>query len=253
MLTVISFSVYFLGLWHLGKSEALDTSLYHSEKLLAVLEVDEHGQLISCNLEQVNKIAKKEPILRSWTSAGLDVRRLKFTDMVDLIFRCKDVPSNHGLALSKSKSKIELKLPQLNIGILPDTKWCGFGSGAENYSDLGTEEELDICCRAHDYCPVYSMRLSQDNPTLYTQVHCLCDQKFYQCLKTVGTSLADTVGHIFFNIVKMKCLNFVTDGKKCSLSVRGRCFMWKSGEEPQLDSTGTRTPRIVVTDNILSY
>jgi len=251
-----SFSLYFLTLC-LARTDTLTTLLYHSEKLLAVLEVDQHGQLLSCNLDYMEKVIAKQPIITSWTAAGLDVKRLKFADMVDLIFRCKDVPSGHGLAMSRRKEESQLKLPQLNVGILPNTKWCGFGAAAANYSDLGTEEELDRCCRAHDYCPVYSMRLSQDNPTLYTQVHCLCDQKFYQCLKNVGTSLADTVGQIFFNIVRMKCLNFVKDGKSCSLSVRGRCLRWESGGEGEgnskLERSDERSPRIVITDNTLNY
>ena len=250
-----SFSLYFLTLC-LARTDTLTTLLYHSEKLLAVLEVDQHGQLLSCNLDYMENVIAKQPILSSWTAAGLDVKRLKFVDMVDLIFRCKDVPSGHGLVMSRRKKESLLKLPQLNVGILPNTKWCGFGAAAANYSDLGTEEELDRCCRAHDYCPVYSTRLSQDNPTLYTQVHCLCDQKFYQCLKNVGTSLADTVGQIFFNIVRMKCLNFVKDGKSCSLSVRGRCLKWEDGgeeEENKLERSDERSPRIVITDNTLNY
>jgi len=257
MTYVSSFSLYFASLWYFAQADTLTTLLYHSEKLLAVLEVDQHGQLFYCNLDYMEKVIAKQPIITSWTAAGLDVRRLKFADMVDLIFKCKDLPSGHGLAMSRRKKENELKLPQLNIGILPDTKWCGFGAAAANYSDLGTEEELDRCCRAHDYCPVYSMRLSQDNPTLYTQVHCLCDQKFYQCLKNVGTSLADTVGQIFFNIVRMKCLNFVKDGKSCSLSVRGRCLRWESGGEGEgnskLERSDERSPRIVITDNTLNY
>merc|ERR1719154_370790 len=224
------------------------TSLYHSEKLLALLEMDQQGQLIACKLEHMENIMKKQPILNSWRAAGLDVRRLKFKDMVDLIFRCQDVPNDDLMGLvSDGEEETDFRPPgHENIGILPDTNWCGFGRAAISYGGLGSAVELDKCCRAHDYCPVYSMRLSQDNPTPYTQVHCLCDQMFYQCLKNVGTSLADTVGQIFFNIVNMKCLNFVMDGNKCSLSIRGRCVWWKGGERSD-------NPRIVIMDNSLKY
>lgn len=34
----------------------------------------------------------------------------------------------------------------------PGTKWCGPGSTAENFHDLGQNKELDMCCRAHDHC-----------------------------------------------------------------------------------------------------
>ena len=34
-----------------------------------------------------------------------------------------------------------------NIFIFPGTKWCGKGSVAESYFDLGIHRSADICCR----------------------------------------------------------------------------------------------------------
>ncbi|CAH1968661.1 unnamed protein product [Acanthoscelides obtectus] len=39
--------------------------------------------------------------------------------------------------------------------IYPGTKWCGPGTIATNYSDLGIHEKEDICCRDHDNCPIF--------------------------------------------------------------------------------------------------
>jgi secretory phospholipase A2 len=33
------------------------------------------------------------------------------------------------------------------------TQWCGAGNVAEGFDDLGVFEELDKCCRVHDFCP----------------------------------------------------------------------------------------------------
>jgi len=38
---------------------------------------------------------------------------------------------------------------------VPGTKWCGPGNIATSYDDLGTEREVDMCCRApsdHPMC-----------------------------------------------------------------------------------------------------
>lgn len=48
------------------------------------------------------------------------------------------------------------KPPEERINLsVPGTKWCGPGSTAEDYDDLGQRSEEDKCCRAH------GMRLSQ--------------------------------------------------------------------------------------------
>ena len=36
--------------------------------------------------------------------------------------------------------------------VFPGTKWCGPGSKAGSYADLGRAEETDKCCRDHDRC-----------------------------------------------------------------------------------------------------
>ena len=38
-------------------------------------------------------------------------------------------------------------------GIAPGTPWCGYDDIATSYQSLGEDEELDRCCRVHDFCP----------------------------------------------------------------------------------------------------
>ena len=38
-------------------------------------------------------------------------------------------------------------------GIAPGTLWCGYDDIATSYLSLGDDEELDRCCRVHDFCP----------------------------------------------------------------------------------------------------
>ena len=55
------------------------------------------------------------------------------------------------------------------------TKWCGLGNSAEDYDDLGENEAVDICCRAHDNCEpslpflAYDPDLDLRNWNIYTK------------------------------------------------------------------------------------
>ena len=46
--------------------------------------------------------------------------------------------------------------PNRDIGpngiTFPFTKWCGPGSTARHFDDLGEDRDTDICCREHDHC-----------------------------------------------------------------------------------------------------
>ncbi|KAF4524266.1 hypothetical protein B566_EDAN012029 [Ephemera danica] len=47
-----------------------------------------------------------------------------------------------------------------SLFLYPGTKWCGSGSVAHGYHDLGVLSAEDRCCRDHDYCPA-SLRAGQ--------------------------------------------------------------------------------------------
>ncbi|CAH2244608.1 jg11722 [Pararge aegeria aegeria] len=95
-------------------------------------------------------------------------------------------------------------------GIIPGTKWCGTGDIAADYHDLGADRPLDRCCRTHDLCPskvrAFSKRYNLTNNSLYSKSHCTCDDMLFDCLKTTNTSAAHLMGHIYFNIVQVPCL-----------------------------------------------
>uniref|UniRef100_T1JK18 Phospholipase A2 n=1 Tax=Strigamia maritima TaxID=126957 RepID=T1JK18_STRMM len=91
----------------------------------------------------------------------------------------------------------------------PGTKWCGPGSRAANFSDLGDESETDKCCREHDHCPEsisgYSWKHGLHNPTPYTRSHCYCDEAFRRCLEDVKSKVGNLMAEIYFNFLKVKC------------------------------------------------
>ncbi|XP_052753451.1 uncharacterized protein LOC113513394 isoform X2 [Galleria mellonella] len=103
-------------------------------------------------------------------------------------------------------------------GIIPGTKWCGTGDIAANYHDLGADRRLDRCCRTHDLCPTkvraFSKRYNLTNNSLYSKSHCTCDDMLFDCLKTTNTSASHLMGHIYFNLVQVPCLEDRPEGRQ---------------------------------------
>ncbi|XP_017298995.1 phospholipase A2-like [Diaphorina citri] len=101
--------------------------------------------------------------------------------------------------------------------IFPGTKWCGAGDIATDYNDLGTNVETDKCCRDHDHCSEYILAKSSlhglRNNAPFTRVHCRCDKKFYDCLKTAadtGDQPSQMVGYMYFNLLETQCFQEVS-------------------------------------------
>lgn len=96
-------------------------------------------------------------------------------------------------------------------GILPGTNWCGMGDRATSYNDLGFESDIDICCRAHDFCPIrlsaFSAGYGLFNWSFYTRSHCWCDQNFLDCLQRAQSPLSAVVMRFYFTIMKTTCLH----------------------------------------------
>ncbi|XP_011313038.1 phospholipase A2 [Fopius arisanus] len=112
--------------------------------------------------------------------------------------------------------------------ILPGTKWCGRGSKARGFDDLGTYNRTDACCRAHDNCPDFmkprETRHGLTNPSSSSSLSCECDREFYQCLKDNQNFPSKTIGTLYFDVLK----------KQCFEEVNGR-YVWK---QPQPFSEG---------------
>lgn len=99
-----------------------------------------------------------------------------------------------------------------SVLIFPGTKWCGKGDLAQCYEDLGDDQELDMCCRDHDCCPLvippFSSRFGVFNYRFHSLLHCDCDQRFRGCLRQSVSTMANMIGKIYFNILGSKCFDF---------------------------------------------
>jgi secretory phospholipase A2 len=85
----------------------------------------------------------------------------------------------------------------------PGTKWCGPGNTASGYDDLGNDEPVDKCCRAHDHCDNMASGEEKNglkNDDLFTRLHCQCDKEFKHCLKGVNSRRGNFIGNFYFNV-----------------------------------------------------
>uniref|UniRef100_A0A4W5R4E0 phospholipase A2 n=2 Tax=Hucho hucho TaxID=62062 RepID=A0A4W5R4E0_9TELE len=96
--------------------------------------------------------------------------------------------------------------------IVPGTLWCGSGNKAATYDDLGVFAETDSCCREHDQCQDTILSFETNygvfNKNIFTLSHCHCDNRFRRCLLGAEDSISETVGYVFFNLLKMHCFEF---------------------------------------------
>ncbi|XP_029572889.1 group 3 secretory phospholipase A2 isoform X1 [Salmo trutta] len=115
--------------------------------------------------------------------------------------------------------------------VFPGTLWCGTGSKAIDYKQLGMFERADRCCREHDHCsntiPSFTVNYGVFNPNFFTISHCDCDQRFRQCLQRVNDTISSMVGFSFFNLLKMPCFEFTPRSQCTELNWWGMCKVAK--------------------------
>jgi len=170
--------------------------------------------LVKCDMWDLEKGLKNrrppDEILRMAIRADFDTVR-------DAINRCRQLTEKSlppedeyrdGLDIMSTEDLISLF--SMKRGLIPGTKWCGLGDQAGNYNDLGPKHRIDICCRAHDHCPIRLKPFRNDygvlNIALYTKSHCDCDADFYRCLREVHSRTADMLGNLYFNVMKLQCM-----------------------------------------------
>ncbi|XP_074413423.1 protein PROCA1 [Zonotrichia albicollis] len=94
----------------------------------------------------------------------------------------------------------------------PGTLWCGAGSNADSYEQLGEHRDTDRCCREHDHCQhvihPFTARYGYRNLRWHTISHCDCDLRLKQCLRQVNDTASRAVGQAFFNVIQVPCFEF---------------------------------------------
>ncbi|KAK9888111.1 hypothetical protein WA026_000386 [Henosepilachna vigintioctopunctata] len=218
-----------------GKKVRKDSTLtvFHHDMSIAVAEHGPDKQLLNCNvmaISVVEDIDRAIGPLKGKTS----IVPITMEEMLHLMNQCAELdqthPEDHTPVAPPNEEEMknfterlkEIKAIFTNksevlSGIVPGTKWCGTGDLAKDYHELGADSLTDTCCRNHDLCPVkiraFSKKYGLTNKALYTKSHCRCDDIFSNCLKSHGTKSGEILGQIYFNFVKVQCLEDGKEGK----------------------------------------
>ncbi|XP_015910496.2 uncharacterized protein [Parasteatoda tepidariorum] len=214
--------------------------LYSDGKTLAEIIFDESGIMKHCRLHELEEDADAEPIIKV---SGLAVKYPTFKEMLLLINSCTQLEIPNINDTDSTTTTTTTESPGLIIGtwsiwngIAPGTKWCGVGDIAGSFEDLGSETDVDACCRAHDHCPVklkaFRTGYGLLNLSLYTKSHCDCDNEFYSCLKNTRNKFADMVGNFYFNFMQVQCLKetrpFICVENRTEIDGGQQCVKWSA-------------------------
>ncbi|KAJ1530810.1 hypothetical protein ONE63_005658 [Megalurothrips usitatus] len=220
------------------RSDSARKVFFH-DQTIAVVEVSKDYNtmdLQNCELIEVNKAGLAREALQNLSTIAKP-SQLGFPDMSALMRRCQALDEARAAAaaggqgpaaVAATKRKIDDNPDPSSLlsGILPGTKWCGTGDIASNYFDLGTERDIDRCCRTHDLCPVkvraFQSRYGLSNMSFYTKSHCVCDDMLLQCLKASNHSTANIMGNIYFNLLRVPCVEDVEDASVARMERRYR-------------------------------
>ena len=206
------------------------TAVYYYDQTIAVVDIATNNELHNCDLIEVYKPEEANEVLRNLSATTIP-QLVSFREMAKLMQQCelldkiqRDASSNSmSNTLSRGNQAVGNSL-SLFSGILPGTKWCGTGDIAENYHDLGSEADIDRCCRTHDLCPVkvraQQTRYNITNYSLYTKSHCVCDEALYRCLKAAKSPTANIMGHIYFNLVRVPCIEDVPIARHSAIGLQ---------------------------------
>ncbi|XP_026176873.1 group 3 secretory phospholipase A2-like [Mastacembelus armatus] len=143
----------------------------------------------------------------------------------------RHAPSAPTIPRRSRRDGTEGKARKKRAWIFPGTLWCGKGSEAVRYEQLGMFENADRCCREHDHClhiiPAFTVKYGVFNPNIYTVSHCDCDERFRQCLLGVNDTISTMVGYSFFNILQIPCFQLKQQRRCTEMYWWGVCKITK--------------------------
>ncbi|XP_076226279.1 uncharacterized protein LOC116427502 isoform X2 [Nomia melanderi] len=195
---------------------------YDDEASIEVFDVDEHED------------ASRIPQDLSWLSSTSELRhrcaRVRSRARNQLVgqHRRRKYAKLQNTTSNSRKQRKGKSRSRRDLFMIPGTQWCGRGHRATKYTNLGGFGTADACCRRHDtacpfFIPPFETRYGFFNWGISSMMHCACDERFRTCLRMAGTSSANFVGKIFFDVLRTKCFTLKPQKVCAKWSWMGKC------------------------------
>ncbi|XP_035228922.1 uncharacterized protein LOC118201019 [Stegodyphus dumicola] len=200
------------------------------EYLKSARAVDEFYEYFAADIDCPHQKAWNESRILPEEDDNFTSSKPDVTDYGSLRRECRTLHKRvRELAQHHSHSSIQRLKRELFL--YPGTNWCGSGSNARKFNELGYNAAADRCCRDHDHCPYtiegFTRKFNFFNFRFHTISHCDCDERFRACLKLSSTAAGNMVGKLFFNVVQTKCFLFKYVKKCAKRSWWGKCLKYE--------------------------
>lgn len=190
-----------------GVSSRLITDIHDGGHRLVELSQDSNGHVLHCNA-----FGSKDFIDTMLTAVSENaITKVTKDEMDKFVNLCHNRELHTTKKAPKSIFNFLGKMLHSFV-IYPGTKWCGEGTLAKDYDDLGTNRAVDMCCREHDHATDYIEPFQKKhgirNWEPYTITNCQDDCRLYNCIKNVNSSISKVLGVFYFNVLKTRCFAY---------------------------------------------
>ncbi|XP_033475738.2 uncharacterized protein LOC117252739 [Epinephelus lanceolatus] len=193
----------------------------------------EDTRLVGCKVETNPRVTERyRTHCESSGTQGQEItQRLNISMLFAPESPCARTSSAQEFTRRRRSDGTEGKTRMKRSWLFPGTLWCGHGSRARSYEQLGMFKTTDTCCREHDHCLHIILgrttKYGLFNNNFYTVSHCDCDQRFRECLLNANDTAASIVGYSFFNILQIPCFELKQEKRCAEMHWWGGCKVVK--------------------------
>ncbi|XP_014236693.1 uncharacterized protein LOC106658973 [Trichogramma pretiosum] len=189
-----------------------DDRVFHYQQAIVVQNYAPNGTLTGCAVMEVYEKSDEQSMLNIFKTFGVPTSEITMAKIVSLMQECDTLNEATEYKKFSNSDDIDIRKVAMKMQLIfPGTKWCGPGSSASGYHELGADAVVDKCCRAHDFCPIkiipHDKRYGLRNDYRSTISHCFCDQMFYNCLTPIQNWRAKMIKNLYFRpVAKSQCI-----------------------------------------------